>query len=159
MVHVDTSFDPPTNVVGNVRFTNSGVYADFLVHGLPTILKKMPFFERAAGSHRNLGRNLPSGSMLYGLIADDDQDRLVTSMIGRHAVDSPWDAYCRQAWPQIIADPLQLGDMRGPDQRVHWLTIPVDSGKDCRTVSGKAGKLAAWAIGRDPDSDASLRAF
>ncbi|GAB5901204.1 ATP-binding protein [Mycolicibacterium mageritense] len=159
MTHVDSAYDPPTNVVGNLRFTNSGVYADYLVHGLPTILTPMAAFKRAAASHRNLGRNLPSGTALYGLVADDDQDRLLSSMIGRHPDDSPWDAYCRQAWPQIIADPLELGDMRGPDQRIHWLTIPVDSGKTGRTVTGKAGKLAAWAIGRDPDSDSSLRAY
>lgn len=159
MVHVDTSFDPPTNVVGNLRFTNSGVYADFLVHGEPTILKPMAAFNRAAGSHRNLGRKLPSGSMLYGLVADDDQELLVSNMVGQHRPGSAWEGYCRQEWPAIIADPLQIGDGRGLDQRVNWLTIPVDSGKDGRTTAGKLGKVATWAIGRDVDSESSLRAY
>jgi hypothetical protein len=66
VVRVDPTLDPPRKVIGNLRFTNSGVYADYLVHGRPTTLRPMAVFERAARSHRNLGRNLPSGSLLYG---------------------------------------------------------------------------------------------
>ncbi|WP_234791070.1 ATP-binding protein [Mycolicibacterium wolinskyi] len=159
MVRVDSTFDPPTNVVGNLRFTNSGVYADYLVHGLSTTLRPLPVFERAATSHRNLGRNLASGSLLYGLVADADQGAILDRVVGRHGEESAWGVYARQAWTPVVADPLQTGEEIGPQDRVYWMTMPVDAGRLGRTATGKVQKLAAWVIGRDPDSDESVQGY
>jgi hypothetical protein len=160
VVRVDPTLDPPRKVIGNLRFTNSGVYADYLVHGRPTTLRPMAVFERAARSHRNLGRNLPSGSLLYGLVADDDQQAILDRIVGRRRDEtSPWATHARRSWTPVIADPLQTGEGVGPQHRRYWLTLPVDAGRSGRTASGKAQKLGAWVIGRDPDSDTSLQGY
>ncbi|QZH69457.1 ATP-binding protein (plasmid) [Mycolicibacterium farcinogenes] len=159
MVRVDPTLDPPTRVVGNLRFTNSGVYADYLVHGLATTLRPMPSFERAATSHRNLGRNLASGSLLYGLVADADQAAILDKVVGRHGEQSSWAVYSREAWTPIVADPLQTGEGIGPQDRLFWMTMPVDAGRLGRTAVGKVQKLATWLIGRDPDSEESVHGY
>ena len=109
-------------------------------------------------STRNLGRNLPSGSELFGLLAFEDQNRILSNIVGRHHTNGDWLSHCR-TWEPVIADPVQTGRNSGPQQRLHWLTIPVDSGRLGRTVTGKAEKLGNWVIGRDPDSDTSLAAY
>ena len=155
---VNPSFDPPQKVIGNLRFTRTGIYADHLVHGLPVTMRALPAHERAARLTRNLGRNLPSGSQLFGLLAFEDQHRILSNIVGRHHTNGDWLSHCR-TWEPVIADPVQAGRNSGPQQRLHWLTIPVDSGRLGRTVTGKAEKLGNWVIGRDPDSDTSLAAY
>ncbi|GBE67786.1 ATP/GTP-binding protein [Mycobacterium sp. MFM001] len=155
---VDRSFDPPQKVIGNLRYTRTGVYADYLIHGLPLTMRPLPVWERGARLTRNLGRNLPSGSQLFGLLACEDQDRILSNILGRHDDKPAWVSHCRR-WEPMVADPLQTGHHTGPQQRVHWLTIPVDSGRLGRTVTGKAEKLGKWIIGRDPDSEASVAAY
>ena len=92
---VDPSFDPPQKVIGNLRFTRTGIYADYLVHGLPVTMRALPVHERAARLHRNLGRNLPSGSELFGLLAFEDQDRVLSNIVGRHHTNGDWVSHCR----------------------------------------------------------------
>jgi hypothetical protein len=157
-VRVDTSLDPPQKVFGNLRFTHTGVYADYLAHGLPVTMRTLAVHERAARLTRNLGRNVPSGSQLFGLLAAEDQNRILSNIVGRHDDNGEWVKHCR-TWEPVIADPLQTGTNTGPQQRLHWLTIPVDSGRLGRTVTGRAEKLGNWVIGRDPDSDTSVAGY
>ena len=138
---VDPSFDPPQKVIGNLRFTRTGIYADHLIHGLPVTMRALRVHERAARLHRNLGRNLPSGSELFGLLAFEDQNRILSNIVGRHHTNGDWLSHCR-TWEPVIADPVQTGRNSGPQQRLHWLTIPVDSGRLGRTVTGKAENSA-----------------
>ena len=125
---VNPSFYPPQKVIGNLRFTRTGIYADHLVHGLPVTMRALPAHERAARLTRNLGRNLPSGSQLFGLLAFEDQHRILSNIVGRHHTNGDWLSHCR-TWEPVIAGPVQAGRNSGPQQRLHWLTIPVDSGR------------------------------
>ena len=38
---VDHLFDPPLAVIGNLRFTRGRVYADYLIDGLPLVLRPL----------------------------------------------------------------------------------------------------------------------
>jgi hypothetical protein len=157
-VRVDTSLDPPLEVIGNLRFTRGGVYADYLAHGLPVTMRALSTHERAARLTRNLGRNLPSGSQLFGLVAVEDQDRILGNIVGRRHDNPAWVSHCR-AWEPVIANPLQTAPAKGPRQRLYWLTIPVDAGRAGRTVAGQAEKFGSWVIGRDTGSEASVTAY
>lgn len=157
-MRVDTSLDPPLEVTGNIRFTRGGVYADYLAHGLPVTMRSLTTHERAAKLTRNLGRNLPSGSQLFGLVAVEDQDRILGNIVGRSHANSQWISHCR-SWESVIANPLQTSPAKGPRQRLFWLTIPVDAGRAGRTVAGQAERFGSWVIGRDARSEASVAAY
>ena len=45
---VDHRFDPPLAVIGNLRFTRGGVYADYLIDGLPLVLRPLRIRHQAA---------------------------------------------------------------------------------------------------------------
>ncbi|WP_235678776.1 hypothetical protein [Mycolicibacterium aubagnense] len=155
----DADLDPPKQVIGNIRFTASGVTAEYLVEGLAVTMRSLATHERAAKLTRQMGRNLPSGSRLSGMISADDQDRILRNMVGRYSRVEQWVSYCR-LWVPRIANPLdkeQKGrEYLGPVRRQLWLSIPVDSGREGRTVGGRSQKAWDWIAGRDHDSDQSV---
>ena len=63
---------PPEKVIGNLRFTKHGVYADFLVVGLRYYLQSTKRRTGVADRHRDLARELPSVSWIYGLSVPQD---------------------------------------------------------------------------------------
>jgi hypothetical protein len=95
-MRIDSSFDPPTQVIGNLRFTRAGVYADYLLDGLPATMRSLQTHERAALMTRNFGRNLPSGSLISGLLVPDDHRRLMRSIVGPYSHHREWVAQCRR---------------------------------------------------------------
>lgn len=159
-VAVDPSYDPPRHVVGNLRFTRSGVYADFLLDGLSVVMRSLATHERAARLTRNLGRNVPSGSLLQGLLVPDDQNLILRNMVGRYSHRPQWVAQCRRWQPVIAApSPAVTTGYTGPVQRRHWLTVPVDSGRAGRTVAGNGQRIWDWVAGRDRESDQSVARY
>lgn len=163
----DHSLDAPQAVVGNIRFTRGGVYADYLIDGLPLVMRSLRTHERAARMFRSLGRELPSGWSLSGVLDATDPNRLMRNMVGRYAHRGDWVQHCRAWQPRfdptadIDADAAQPAaeQVVREERRRGWLTIPVDSGRAGRTAAGHAERLKDWVIGRDVDSDTSVAAY
>src|SRR5438445_3022307 len=153
-MRIDPDYDPPQQVIANLRFTRSGVYAEYLLDGLPVVMRTLAAHERAARLTRNLGRNLPSGTLLEGLLVADDQNLILRNMVGRYAHRQQWIAQCRR-WETVIAQPSPAitAGYTGPLQRRHWISIPVDSGRAGRTPTGQGQRIWDWIAGRDRESD------
>ncbi|HUO40159.1 MAG TPA: ATP-binding protein, partial [Mycobacterium sp.] len=120
----------------------------------------MATHERAAKLTRNLGRNLPSGSQISGLLVPDDHDHILRAMVGSHAHKPGLVAQCRR-WEPIIAapSPAVTAGYTGPVRRRYWLTIPVDAGTAGRTTAGQTQRFWDWVVGRDADSDDSVSRY
>ncbi|MGH3556047.1 MAG: ATP-binding protein [Mycobacterium sp.] len=157
---VDDSFDPPKRVEGNLVFTKGGVYAEFLLDGLPVLMRSYEVHERAAKLTRNLGRYLPSGSLVRGLLVAEDNNAILRSMVGSHADKPGWVTQCRH-WEPIIAKPRNsnTAGYAGPVRARFWLTVPVDAGIAGRTPLGQGKRLWDWVSGRDKDSDTSIHHY
>jgi len=59
--------EAPQAAVGNLLFTASGVYAQYLLAGLPFIFQRKEVQGQVADVHAELMRALPSGALLEGL--------------------------------------------------------------------------------------------
>ncbi len=157
---VNHAFDPPLAVIGNLRFTRGGVYADYLIDGLPLVLRPLRSHERASRDFRNLARALPSGFSLSGLLDTTDPNRVLRNMVGNHAHRSQWVQHCRLWEPTFNPAAAPQGTSAFVEQRRRgWLTIPVDSGREGRTPAGAATKAKDWVVGRDADSEQSVAAY
>jgi len=158
-----TPGEGPTAVVGNLRFTAGGVYADYLVSGMAFIFLPKESQDQVADVHAELLRALPSGALLSGLTAPVAVRNITRRMIYAHpdlhpdhvntedpmpAHTEPWVAHCRR-W----APALQRG---GPRRRIHWLSLPLDYGPAGATAAGGWQRRLHALIGRDRDTDTSL---
>lgn len=101
-LRVDSSFDPPDRVEGNLVFTAGGVHAEFLIDGLSVNMRSLDVHRRAARLTRNLGRYLPSGSQVRGLLVAEDQNAIMRAMVGAHTTNPAWIGQCKH-WVPIIA--------------------------------------------------------
>ncbi|MEN4466804.1 ATP-binding protein [Mycolicibacterium conceptionense] len=158
--HVDHHFDPPVAVIGNLRFTRGGVYADYLIDGLPLVLRPLRTHERASRLYRNLARALPSGWSLSGLLDNTDPNRLMRNIVGGYGHRPEWVEHCRKWEPTFnpqVADPDSAVFLE--ERRRGWLTFPVDSGRAGRTSIGAAERAKDWVAGRDVESDKSVAAY
>jgi hypothetical protein len=142
---------PPAEVIGNLRFTAHGVYADYLLGGLRYHLQPTKRRTAAADLHRSLVRELPSGSWIYGLAVPQDERELLRAMLDGHRDRPEWVAACRALHPTLAAEQ--------PSTRLYWLSIPVDAGRDGHSPLGQLTKLRDWLAGRDKESDSSLTAY
>jgi hypothetical protein len=159
-LRTDASLDPPEHVEGNLVFTAGGVYAEFLIDGLSVSMRSLNVHRRAAQLTRNLGRYLPSGSQLRGLLVAEDQRAILRAMVGPHTNNSAWIRQCRH-WIPVIANPNKWDgdDFYGPVRPRFWLTVPVDAGVEGRTPLGQGRRAWDWVSGRDKDSDKSIQHY
>src|ERR1700752_992360 len=131
---IDRRFDPPLAVIGNLRFTRGGVYADYLIDGLPLVLRPLRTHERFSRFYRNLARTLPSGWSLSGLLDSTDPNRLMRNIVGNFSHRRDWVEHCRRWEPTF--NPA-VADADAPvfleERRRGWLSFPVDSGRAGRT--------------------------
>ena len=74
----------PLAAVGNLRFTARGVYADYLVSGLPFIFLAKDWQDKVAAAHAELLRTLPSGAMLSGLTTPVATRNITRRMLHAH---------------------------------------------------------------------------
>ena len=137
----------PDLVVGNLRLTPGGVYADYLLSGVPFIFLSEQWQNTVAADHADLWRTLPSGSSLSGLTVPVPVRGLARRMLhthpalrGAHVAQTagPWVRHCRMWEPTIAA--------RRPRRRIYWLSVPLDDGR---------ARFDAVA-GRDRDTDTAL---
>lgn len=156
---VDDSFAAPERVDGNIVFTKGGVYAEFLLDGLPVLMRSYEVHDRAAKLTRNLGRYLPSGSLVRGLLVAEDTSAILRNMVGSHTDNPGWITQCRH-WEPIIADPAKSHTgYTGPLRARFWLTVPIDAGTAGRTPLGQGKRIWSWVSGRDNDSDTSIQRY
>ncbi|MGH3969594.1 MAG: hypothetical protein ACRDTV_16135, partial [Mycobacterium sp.] len=153
----DSSLDPPQRVASNLVFTSGGVYAEFLIDGLSVSMRSLDVHRRAARLTRSLGRYLPSGSQVRGLLVAEDRRAISRAMVGSHKNNAAWVEQCKN-WVPIIANPTRsMGNgYRGPVRARFWLTVPVDAGTAGRTPLGQGQRAWDWVSGRDKDSDTSI---
>ncbi len=142
---------PPEQVIGNLRFTAHGVYADYLVTGLRYYLQSTKWRTGVADRHRDLARELPSGTWIYGLSVPQDQRQLLRAMMHGHHDRGEWARACRLLQPVLAAE--------NPRARLYWLSIPVDGGRGGHSPVGQATKMRDWIAGRDKESASSLAAY
>lgn len=157
---VDEAFAPPERVEGNLVYTGGGVYAEYLLDGRPVLMRSMNVQEEAAKLTRLLGRSLPSGSSVRGLLVPEDQKAIQRAMVGNHAANKAWVRQCRH-WVPIIAKPSKTATKgyTGPVRARFLLSIPVDAGTEGRTPLGQGKRAMDWIIGRDKDSDTSIHHY
>ncbi len=138
-------------MIGNLSFTRHGVYAHYLLSGLPYYLQSTKRRTGVADRHQTLAREIPAGTWIYGLSVPQSQRRLLRAMLAGHRDKPQWINSCRQMAP-VLAE-------QRPRTRIFWLAIPVDAGRAGHSPMGQAAKLRDWAIGRDKDSDNSVAAY
>ncbi|WP_234788043.1 ATP-binding protein [Mycolicibacterium setense] len=157
---VDESFDPAQQVEGNLVFTRGGVYAEYLLDGRAVTMRSFNVHEEAAKLTQSLGRQLPSGAQIRGLLVAEDKNAIMRSMVGTHTDNRAWIKQCR-AWEPTIAAPSKAitSGYTGPVRARFWLSIPVDSGTSGRTTLGQGKRVLDWISGRDKDSDTSIHHY
>ena len=93
----------PLGAVGNLRFTAAGVYADYLLSGLPFIFLSEDWQNSVAAEHAELWRSLPSGSSLSGLTVPVPARNLTRRMLYTHHDLRPRDVRPRTAFPPTVS--------------------------------------------------------
>jgi len=159
-LRTDASFDPPRKVIDNLVYTKGGVYAEYLIDGLPVLMRSYAVNERAAKLTRNLGRYLPSGALLRGLLVAEDINAIMLNIGGAHRDKPAWVKQCKH-WLPIIGNPTQTrgNGYAGPVRTLYWLTIPVDAGTAGRTPLGQGKRLWDWVAGRDKEAQSSVHHY
>jgi AAA-like domain len=147
----DPLLAPPTSIIGNLSFTAHGVYAHYLISGLPYYLQSTKRRIGVADRHQSLSREIPAGTWAYGLSVPQNQRQLLRAMLHGHRHKPQWVAACRQM-ASVIAE-------QKPRTRVYWLAMPVDAGRAGHSPVGQVAKMRDWVIGRDKDSDDSVAAY
>lgn len=142
---------PPHTITANLSFTNHGVYAHYLLSGLPYFLQSTKRRVGVADRHQVLAREIPAGTWIYGLCVPQNQRQLLGAMLHDHHDSPSWVHTCTAMAPVIAAE--------APRSRIYWLSIPVDAGRAGHSPVGSAAKLRDWVIGRDKDSDDSVAAY
>lgn len=156
----------PQAVIGNLRFTADGVYAEYLVSGRPFIFLLKDAQNQVADLHADMHRTLPSGAILSGLTAPVSTKALTRRMIFAHpdlhpdtadpndpmpAHTEDWIRHC-ELWKPVLA----AAKSRKP---VFWLQLPLDYGQEGATNLGSWQRRLDSIIGRDKDSDESLEHY
>lgn len=157
------SIEAPIEAVGNLRFTNSGVYAEYLVSGLPFIFLPKESQNLVADVHAELLRTLPSGALLSGLTAPVATRNITRRMIYAHpdihpdnVIDGQRMPQHAEAWVQHCRRWAPALDARNSRRRVYWLSLPLDYGLSGATTAGGWHHRLDSIIGRDKDSAAAL---
>jgi AAA-like domain len=150
----------PLRAVGNLRLTRGGVYADYLLSGLPFIFLSEEWQNMVAAEHAELWRSLPSGATISGLTAPVPARNIARKMLHTHpdlregqglGSAGAWMGHCRTWEPTLTR--------HRPRRRIYWLSVPLDYGLSGHTASGGWRHLVEVAVGRDKDTGSSLARY
>src|SRR6185295_14739600 len=103
-------FLAPELVVGNLRLSATGVYAEYLLSGVPFIFLSEEWQNTAAADHAEFWRTVPSGTSVSGLTVPIPGREVARRMLHAHpglrsdAGDSgaaAWVRHCRMWQPAI----------------------------------------------------------
>jgi hypothetical protein len=160
------SYECPRGAVGNLRFTDTGVYADYLLSGLPFVFMAKDAQDRVADLHAEMLRTLPSGALLSGLTTDvstrsitrrmlfahpDLQPAVLSDGAGLPAHTRDWITHCR-TWEPALARTRSR-------RRVYWLSLPLDGGLSRTAGAGTWQRRRDAVMGRDRDTEAALSRY
>ena len=145
---------------GNLRLTAAGVYADYLLSGVPFIFLSEEWQNTVAADHAELWRALPSGALLSGLtVPVPTRERGPREMLHAHPAaarrghridpDAP-----RRGCGTAACGSRAVGAHR-PRRRIYWLSIPLRTRQRRAPQPALAATLDAIR-GRDKDTDAAL---
>ncbi|MDT5208005.1 MAG: hypothetical protein QOF67_420, partial [Mycobacterium sp.] len=119
----------PRFVVGNLRLTAAGVYAEYLLSGVPFIFLSEEWQNAVAADHADLWRALPSGCSISGLTVPMPARTVVRRMLHTHTAlrggepelreAGAWVRHCRMWEPAIAA--------HRPRRRIYWLSVPLET--------------------------------
>lgn len=141
----DALVGPPEQAIGNLRFTKHGVYADFLVVGLRYYLQSTKRRTGVADRHRDLARELPSGTWIYGLSVPQDERQLLRAMLHGHRERLEWARTCQMLEP-ILAETGPEPESTGCPSRSTPAaagTAPSDKPPNSKTGSPAATRKAS----------------
>ncbi|MDQ1318784.1 MAG: hypothetical protein QG655_27 [Actinomycetota bacterium] len=147
----DPWLSAPKEVIGNLVFTQGGVYAEFLVAGQPGGMMPFALKDQIARRHRPLTRQLPSGMVLWGVSAPLSPRRTIRAMLDGYTDRDQWVDEVRE-WDSF----LQIEPFY---EQIFGLRIPVDAGMVGRSGVGGVAKAATVILGRDPDDPQSLAGY
>lgn len=150
----------PLGAFGNLRLTESGMYADYLLSGVPFVFLSAQWQDTVAAEHAELWRALPSGSSLSGLTAPVPTRNVLRKMLCAHpmlrgdgtairAEATSWVSDCRKWEPTLSS--------HRPRRRIYWLSIPLSASSETR--SGNWSRVLETLGGRDEDGAASLQRY
>lgn len=142
----------PRKVIGNLRFTDGGVYAEYLLTGLGFTFESATHQDLVSAEHAELWRTLPSGASLSGLTAPIPVASVAARMLATHPEPHSeqcdrWIGYCR-AWEPVIA-------AHSPRRRIYWLSLPLDYGADGRTRTNTTRATLAGVAGTKGEASIS----
>ena len=158
-----TGDEAPKGAIGNLLFTSNGVYAEYLLSGMPFIFQRKEVQTQVADVHADLLRALPSGPLWEGLTAPVAIRNVTRRMIFAHPDLHPdntipgepmppnaeeWVEHCRLWTPAL--------QRRGHRRRVFFLSLPLDYGQGGTTAGGSWQRRLDSIIGHDKDTDAAL---
>src|ERR1700736_2234433 len=154
----------PVRAVGNLRFTSTGVYAEYLMSGVPFIFLSEEWQNMVAAEHAELWRTLPSGGTISGLPVPVPARTVARKMLftrpdlrGTPAVSpipaaaTSWVRHCRSWEPTLTR--------HQPRRRIYWLTLPLDYGPSGHTPTGSWRRTLDVVVGRDRDTESSLAQY
>lgn len=147
----DPLLAPPREIIGNLTYTAHGVYAHYLLSGLPYYLQSTKRRLGVAERHQSLAREIPAGTWVFGLSVPQNQRQLLRAMLHGHRDKPAWVNACRLMQPVIANE--------NPRTRIYWLAMPVDAGRAGHSPVGQAARVRDWVIGRDKDSEDSVAAY
>ena len=147
----DRWLSPPKAVIGNLRFTHGGVYAEFLLSGQPGGMQPFSQKKLSAEAHRPLVRQLPSGMIFSGVMAPVDPPVVIRRMLAGYEDRPQWVREVRDWEAYLQIEPFW--------ERFFTLAVPVDSGMAGRTGAGRAANAWGVVVGRDHDDDGSLNGY
>ena len=147
----DPWLSAPKEVIGNLVFTQGGVYAEFLVAGQPGGMMPFALKDQIARRHRPLTRQLPSGMVLWGVSAPLSPRRTIRAMLDGYTDRDQWVDEVRDWGSFLQIEPFY--------EQIFGLRIPVDAGMVGRSGVGGVAKAATVILGRDPDDPQSLAGY
>ena len=110
----------PQLVVGNLRLTATGVFAEYLLSGVPFIFLSEEWQNTAAADHGELWRALPSGSSVSGLTVPVPAREIARRMLHAHPAlrsdtadtsAAAWVRHCRMWQPAISRASAAAADL------------------------------------------------
>lgn len=154
---------PPEFAEKNLSVCDGGVYANYLLSGMPYMFKRKERRRRFAELHRQLTQALPSGTLLYLVAAPTDIDFIMRRALWGHL--SP--AELRRAVAGELQDPwvqhVQAYESTfrayAPYQRLFWIAMPVDAGLEGYAKGSAKQRFRNWLAGADSEAATTLEGW
>ncbi|MGL5441103.1 MAG: ATP-binding protein [[Mycobacterium] stephanolepidis] len=138
----------PRAVIDNLRFTQDGVYAHFLLSGQPGSMDPFHVKEEIAKRHAPLARNLPSGFVLSSWLVRLHWKEMSRRMLG--------DKHDQPRWRQEVRDWEHYFKIEPFFERTYGLTVPIDNGDAGSTKAGALKRVGQFIVGTDQEEGHTL---